>query len=57
VNGDQETIKQIDAARKFGVSDRTLRRWEKRGLIKGTRVIGLKFYPLSDLRKLTGAKA
>lgn len=52
---DQKTITQVDAAARYGVSDRTIRNWEKRGQIKGKRVGGLKLYPVAQLDRLTGA--
>lgn len=52
----QVTIKQVDAARRYGVSDRTLRRWEKKGLLTGTRVQGTRFYQVAQIERLVGAK-
>ena len=48
----QEFAKQNDAARVVGVNVRTIRRWEKVGLVRGNRIGGLKLYPLDQLRKL-----
>jgi predicted site-specific integrase-resolvase len=47
-------VSQTKAADLFGVSDRTIRRWEKDGLITGRRVKkgGKKFYPYEQLRRL-----
>lgn len=50
----QETINQIDASKRFGVSDRTLRRWERKGLIRGKRIGGIKLYPIHKLREIAG---
>jgi DNA-binding transcriptional MerR regulator len=51
----QAAITQVEAARRYGVTDRTIRNWEKRGHIAGKRVDGLKFYPVAQLDRLTGA--
>lgn len=48
------TIKQIDAAKAVGVTDRTIRNWEKRGLITGKRQQGVKLYPYAKLKELAG---
>jgi len=51
---DQIGMSQVQAAKSLGVCSRTLRRWEKRGLIRGRRVVpgGVKLYPISKLREL-----
>lgn len=51
----QATITQVDAAKRYGVSDRTIRQWEADGLIKGTKIRNLKLYSVSKLDELTGA--
>lgn len=53
---DQRTITQVRAAERYGVSDRTLRRWEKANLISGKRVRGLKLYPIDKLEELVGLR-
>jgi hypothetical protein len=53
----RELIHQSEAAKRCGVSDRTVRRWERDGLIEGKRVRGLKMYPLKQLEDLAGLKA
>jgi DNA-binding transcriptional MerR regulator len=50
------TITQVNAAERYGVSDRTIRRWEKAGWISGTRVRGVKLYPVKKLEKLVGLR-
>jgi excisionase family DNA binding protein len=52
----QLTITQARAAKRFGVSTRTIRRWEERGLIKGTKVGGLKLYPFARIAWLVGLR-
>jgi hypothetical protein len=48
-------LNQQDAARAIGVTDRTLRNWEARGLIAGRRVAGgVRLYAVEDLRRLAG---
>ncbi len=51
---DRLAVSQVEASRLFNVSERTVRRWEKRGDIKGKRVYGKKLYPLADIKRLTG---
>lgn len=53
----QISLSQEKAARAVGVTSRTLRNWEKEGLIAGRRVRpgGVKLYPLDKLRELVGA--
>lgn len=47
------TATQVEAARLFGVTDRTIRRWEKKGLIHGRRINGgAKHYPYAKLKAL-----
>lgn len=51
------SMNQVEAARALGISDRTLRRWEKRKLIVGRRVGGgVRLYPIDRLRELAGAR-
>lgn len=46
-------ISQAEAARRFGVTPQTIRRWELRGLIRGERFSGgPRFYPFEQLRRL-----
>lgn len=52
----QETISQARAAERYGVSDRTIRRWERAGLIHGTRVRGLKLYVVRQIQQLVGLR-
>lgn len=48
-------VSQADAARMLRISDRTLRRWEDRGLIEGRRNNnGVKLYPVKRVRELAG---
>jgi len=53
---EQVTITQTNAAKRYGVTDRTLRNWEKEKRIKGTRVGGLKLYSIAELDKLVGLR-
>lgn len=48
------TVTQAEAARMIGVSDRTIRQWERLGIIKGRQVRpgGAKFYELAAVKKL-----
>jgi excisionase family DNA binding protein len=52
------TINQIEASKRFGVSDRTIRRWERAGLIRGTRVRGrgVKLYAVDQLEQVAGLR-
>jgi len=50
------SVKQVEAAKLIGVTDQTIRNWERQGKIKGTRVGGAKLYPFADLKRLVGAK-
>lgn len=55
---EQIALPQTQAARAIGVTDRTLRNWERRGLIAGRRAAGgVKLYPVSELRRLAGEDA
>lgn len=53
---EQMTITQADASRRYGVSDRTIRRWDRAKLIEGKRVRGVKLYPLKKMDELAGLK-
>lgn len=48
----QVAITQLKASLRYGVSDRTIRRWERQGLVAGTRTGGHKLYSVSDLDRL-----
>ena len=49
-------LPQHKAAKALGVSDRTIRNWERRGLIQGRRVGGkLRMYDVEALRALATA--
>jgi DNA-binding transcriptional MerR regulator len=50
-------VTQVEAARRLTVSDRTIRRWEKKGLLTGTRRQGVKLYPFARLKELAGVVA
>lgn len=50
-------VTQTEAAILLKVSTRTLCRWERRGLIVGKRVGGLKFYPIAQLNRVVMAVA
>lgn len=54
--GERPPIPQQEAARLIGVTDRTLRNWERRRLIVGHRPAGggKKFYVVEDLLRLIG---
>lgn len=41
----------------FGLSTRTIRRWDKRGVLRGKRVEGVKLYPVDQVSKLMGLEA
>jgi hypothetical protein len=45
-------VTQIQAARLLGVSDRTIRRWESLGLLKGNSVGGVRLYAIEKLKEL-----
>jgi DNA-binding transcriptional MerR regulator len=49
-------LPQPKAAAALGVTVRTLRRWELRGLITATRPVpgGAKLYPVDKLKELAG---
>lgn len=49
------TLNQTDAAKAIGVTDRTLRNWERAKLITGRRAAkGVRLYAVEDLKKLAG---
>jgi hypothetical protein len=48
------TLKQVDAAKRHGVSVRTIHRMEQRGKLHGKRVYGLKHYAVEELDRLFG---
>lgn len=51
-------LTQTAAARWLGVTDRTLRNWEAKGLIKGhSPAGGVKLYSIEDLKRLTGKES
>lgn len=52
----QQTIKQVEAAQRYGVTDRTIRNWEKRGRIVGKKIGGVKLYPVEKLEQLVGLR-
>lgn len=52
----QVTITQMGASRRFGVSDRTIRRWERAKLITAKRVGNLKLYDLAKIESLVGVR-
>lgn len=52
----QQAISQTDAAKRYGLSERTIRRWEKARLVKGKRVLGVKLYPLKEIDALAGLR-
>lgn len=52
---DAIAVPQVKAARMLGVTDRTIRNWDKAGIIKGTKVDGVKLYQVAELKKLVGA--
>lgn len=45
-------LPQLGVAKHYGVSDRTIRNWEKRKLLTGVRVGGVKLYPKADVERL-----
>lgn len=47
-------VTQTRAAKLLGITERTLRNWERCGLIAGKRVQGTKLYSYADLKKLAG---
>lgn len=52
---ENELIKIGDAAKLFGVTPRTLRRWEKTGKIKSIRTLGKhRRYKVSEIKLLIG---
>ena len=54
-NPERIAVSQADAARLLGISDWTIREWEKRGLVAGKRVNnGKRLYPLARLKELAG---
>ena len=46
----------IGRRKEGGVSDRTIRRWERAKLIEGKRIRGVKLYPLAKLEELAGLR-
>lgn len=49
------SLNQTQAAKAVGVSDRTFRRWERKGIVKGRRVQpgGVKLYGIGQLQALS----
>lgn len=53
---DPIAVTQDKAAKLLSVSDRTIRNWEKRGLVSGVRVGGgKKLYDFASLKALVGS--
>jgi hypothetical protein len=50
-------LTQVRAAKFFSVTDRTIRRWEKLGMLQGRRVRGVKLYSIQELRELVNGTA
>lgn len=52
------SLPQSKAAKALGITDRTLRNWEKAGLIEGHRPRpgGVKLYAIDKLRALVGIR-
>jgi excisionase family DNA binding protein len=49
----REAMTQVQAARALGVTDRTLRRWDRKGLIHSERPAGgVRLYPIDAVQKL-----
>jgi excisionase family DNA binding protein len=53
-NDEPLAVPQRDAARLLRVDTRTIRRWEAAGLIRGTKVGGVRLYPFEALKALAG---
>lgn len=53
-NSIQIALPQAKAAKAVGVTDRTLRNWERDGRIVGKRCGGVKLYPMEQLKELAG---
>jgi DNA-binding transcriptional MerR regulator len=53
-NVEQLAMPQVQVAKAVGVSTRTIHRWEKRGILKGQRVGGVKLYPVDKVKALAG---
>ena len=52
----QVALPQVKLARALGVSDRTIRNWDRAGLLVGRRVNGgVKLYAIEDARRLLSA--
>jgi excisionase family DNA binding protein len=47
-------VNQTEAARLLGVTDRTLRNWERSGRLRAAKVGRLRLYPVESLRRLVG---
>lgn len=43
------TVKQVDAAEMAGVSERTIRRWDRQGLVCGKTVRGVRLYEVAAI--------
>ena len=50
------TVTQVEAARLAGVSVPTLWRWEKKKLIAGKRIGGVRLYAVADIKALVLVK-
>lgn len=53
---EQVAIKQVEAAKRYGVSPRTISRLEKAKRIAGQRVGGQKMYPVKRLNEIFGVQ-
>ncbi len=48
------SVTQVQAAQILGVTDQTIRNWERRGKLKGLRRGGVKLYPYQQIKELAG---
>jgi hypothetical protein len=49
-------VPQVEAARLLGVTDRTIRNWDRAGVLVGRKVRGVKLYPVAELKKVAGVE-
>lgn len=49
---DKIAVKQEEAARMMGVTSRTFRNWEKKNLVAGKKIGGVKLYPVEELKRM-----
>ena len=55
-NQDEKIYTRDEVIQKFNVCSATLWRWDKLGLINGKKIGNRRYYPESEIKRLTGQK-